>query len=107
MARRPIQLSLPTPRTWGGRRAGAGRKPTPGRRPSVPHRTRASHAATHPVHVTLRAVDAIRCLRSARLYPTVHRALAESSRAEFRIVEFSVQQDHIHLIAEAGHREAL
>jgi len=107
MAHRPVQLSLPTPRTWGGRRRGAGRKRTPGRRPGVPHRSRPAHVATHPVHVTLRAVEAIHCLRSGRVFPAVRRALAPSSRAEFRILEFSVQDDHVHLIAEAEHGRAL
>jgi hypothetical protein len=37
----------------------------------------------------------------------VRRALAAASRAEFRIVEYSVQADHIHLIAEATHGRAL
>jgi putative transposase len=32
----------------------------------------------------------------------VRRALATSSRADFRIIEFSVQNDHVHLIAEAA-----
>jgi len=97
MARRAVQLSLPAPRTWGGRRPGAGRKPVPGRRPGVPHRARPHHVAAHPVHVTLRAVDAVRSLRSGRLFPAVRRALAASSHAEFRILEFSIQDDHVHL----------
>jgi len=107
MARRPVQLSLPTPRTWGGRRRGAGRKPTPGRRPGVPHAARPAHLAPHPVHVTLRAVATIRCLRSDRVFPAVRRALAVSSHADFRILEFSVQDDHVHVIVEADHRQAL
>ena len=107
MARRPVQLTLPAPRTWGGRRPGAGRKRTPGHRPGVPHRARPEHVAAHPVHVTLRAVTAIRCLRCDRVFPAVRRALAVSSRAGFRIVEFSVQHDHLHLIAEAEHARAL
>jgi hypothetical protein len=41
------------------------------------------------------------------VFPVVRRALASSSRADFRILEFSVQQDHIHLIAEAEHGRAL
>ena len=101
MARAPRQLLLPTPPTWGGRRAGAGRKRAPDRRPGVPHRVRPKHVAAHPVHVTLRAVDALRCLRAGRVFSNVRRALAASSRAEFRIIEFSVQNDHVHLIAEA------
>src|SRR5205809_4688843 len=101
MARPPIQLLLPAPRTRGGRRSGVGRKVTPGRRPSVPHRRRPVHVAAQPVHVTLRAVEAIRCLRAARVFPHVRRALAVSSREDFRIVQFTVQNDHVHLIAEA------
>lgn len=107
MARRPTQLSFPTPRTWGGRRRGAGRKPTPGRRPGVPHRSRPLHTAAYPVHVTLRAVAALRCLRAPRVFPAIRRALRGSSRAEFRIIEFSVQTDHIHLLAEATHARTL
>ena len=107
MARPPIQLLLPAPRTRGGRRSGAGRKVTPGRRPGVPHRRRPVHVAAQPVHVTLRAVEAIRCLRAARVFPHVRRALAVSSREDFRIIQFTVQNDHIHLIAEADTGRAL
>src|SRR5438132_5566786 len=100
MARRPVQLLLPAPRTWGGRRSGAGRKVTPGRRPGVPHLRRPPHVAARPVHVTLRAVEAICCLRAAHVFPLVRRALAVSSREDFRI-------DHVHLIAEADTGRAL
>lgn len=106
MPRRPMQLSLPTPPTWGGRRAGAGRKPAPGRRPGVPHRRRPEHTPAHPVHVTLRAVDALRCLRSDRVFPAVRRALTASSRTRFRVLQFTVQTDHVHLIVEADDRKA-
>jgi putative transposase len=37
----------------------------------------------------------------------VRRALSAAARAEFRIVEYSVQDDHVHLIAEADDRRAL
>jgi REP-associated tyrosine transposase len=59
------------------------------------------------VHVTLRAVEAIRCLRSDRVFPAVRRALAASSRATFRVLQFSVQNDHVHLIVEADQGKAL
>jgi len=107
MARRPVQLLLPAPHTRGGRRAGAGRKLAPGRRPSVPHRPRPLHVAAQPVHVTLRAVEAIHCLRAPGVFPHVRRALAVSSRADFRIIQFTVQNDHVHLIAEADASRAL
>ena len=107
MRRRVLQLSLPEPRTWGGRRPGAGRKPTPGRRSGVPHRARSPHAATNPVHVTLRAGGAVRCLRSGRVFPAVRSALTLASRGGFRIIHFSVQDDHVHLIVEAEERSVL
>ena len=101
------QLSLPAPRTWGGRRTGAGRKPTPGRRPGVPHRRRPPHTAAHPLHVTLRTGPAVRCLRSERVFPTVRRAFAAASHGGFRVLQFSVQDDHVHLIVEADDTRAL
>ena len=104
---RALQLRLPSPRTWGGRRPGAGRKLAPGRRPSVPHRARPMHVAAHPVHVTLRSGPAVRCLRAARVFPAVRRALAAASHGGFRIVHFTVQDDHLHLIVEADDSRAL
>ena len=101
MARRAVQLSLPVPTTWGGQRPGAGRKPTPGRRPGVPHRARPRHSAAHPVHVTLRATAGIRCLRAGQVFPPLRRALIAASHSRFRIIHYSVQVDHIHLIIEA------
>src|SRR6184192_829164 len=107
MARALQQLSFPAPRTWGGRRAGAGRKTAPGRRPGVAHCARPPHSAAHPVHVTLRTGHTVRCLRAGRVFPAVLRALAAASHEGFRILHFSVQDDHLHLIVEADDRRAL
>jgi len=104
MARLP-QLGLPEPRTWGGSRPGAGRKLTAGRRRSVPHRPRPSHTASLPVHVTLRA--RIRGLRAPLVFQAVRVAVSLASRAGFRVVEFSVQADHVHLIVEADDQFSL
>jgi hypothetical protein len=44
-------------------------------------------------------------LRSQFVFPTVRLAILRANRRDgerFRIVEFSVQQDHVHLIVEAG-----
>ena len=107
MAQGCMQLPLALAPTWGGHRPGAGRKPTPGRRPGVPHRTRPPHLATHPVHATLRTTSAVRCLRSGRAFPAVLRAVTAASRDGFRIIHFSVQDDHVHLLVEADSRERL
>jgi putative transposase len=60
------------------------------------------------VHVTLRA--AFGSLRSQLLYPTVRIAISKATRKapdRFRIVHFSVQSNHVHLIVEAAERRAL
>jgi len=98
---RSLQLSLPERPTWGGRRRGAGRKLTPGHRPGVPHRRRALPIPTRPTHVTLRARPGLRSLRAPNVFHSVRAALVLASRANFRIVQFSVQDDHVHLIVEA------
>lgn len=105
--RRATQLELPLGATWGGRRKGAGRKPAPGLR-RMEHRTRPVHRAAHPVHVTLRSV--LRSLRHPFVFPTVRaaiRSLRELREESFRIVEFSVQGNHVHLLIEAADATAL
>src|SRR5438876_8417517 len=105
MPRRLRQCPLPF-RTWGGRRPGAGRKPA-GPTAGVPHGPRAIHPGRHPVHVTLWIVAGLPSLRSATLFPALRGSLAAASAASFRIVHYSVQLNHIHLLVEAEGTRAL
>jgi putative transposase len=60
------------------------------------------------VHVTLRSK--LRSLRSPFVFPTVRLTIASlraSHADEFRVVEFSVQANHLHLLVEASDRRAL
>ena len=101
-----MQLELSFPARWGGARRGAGRKRA--ERGNVPHRARPRHRAGEPVHVTLRT--RLAPLRSQHVFPTVRLALARAARrdpARFRLVHFSVQHDHLHLIVEASDARAL
>jgi len=94
-------------RTWGGARAGAGRKPK-GARAGVSHLRRPAHAQRHPLHVTLRIRRGLPALREHQLFMQVRRALvAARERFGFRLIHFSVQRDHLHLLAEAANRRAL
>jgi REP element-mobilizing transposase RayT len=104
--RRAQQLSLPAPRTWGGRRANAGRRRAT-RRPTPAHSTRPFHHARHPVHVTLRAHHGLPSLRSLTVFAEIQRAIAAAGKAFFRVVDFSVQIDHVHLLVEADGTLAL
>jgi REP element-mobilizing transposase RayT len=92
-------------RTLGGKRRGAGRKREG--RGHVAHRSRPEHKKAHPVHVTLRAGPRLPSLRKQVVFAEVRRAMARTARAWFRIVHFSVQSDHIHLLVEADDKVAL
>lgn len=59
------------------------------------------------MHVTLRARKAAAFLRGERVFAHVRRAFAEANREVFRIVHFSVQRDHVHLLVEARDADAL
>jgi hypothetical protein len=104
--RHAVQFELPRHAGWGGKRTGAGRKPA-GPRPRVSHATRPDHQARHPVHVTLRALPDLGSLRDCPAYPALEDAIAAAAKADFRVCEFSVQFDHLHLIVEAHDRDAL
>ena len=94
-------------RTWGGARAGAGRRPK-GARSGVSHRRRPAHSRHRPLHVTLRVRQGLPALREHEVFLDVRRALAAGrERFGFRLVHFSVQRDHLHLLAEAADRLAL
>jgi putative transposase len=100
----------PRGKGWGGRRAGAGRKPSrPGKR--IVHRTRPEHRRYEPVHVTVRVVRGLPSLREleiARAIGDTLRELAKSERAKvFRVCQFSIQDDHVHMLVEADDKTAL
>ncbi len=91
---------------WGGRREGAGRKPAPHRR--VPHEQRPALAARHPCHVTLRVAAGVPSLRSRRFVREVERSFREAcERGRFRMLHYSVQTNHLHLLVEASDARAL
>jgi REP element-mobilizing transposase RayT len=94
------QQKLPFERTWGGKREGAGRKAS-GRRTGVAHRIRPEHKARFPLHVTLRAGGRAPSLRQQVIFSGVRRALGRASRSWFRVIHFSVQSNHVHLLVEA------
>lgn len=99
-------MAFAFPNGWGGARRGAGRKRA--QRSNVPHRARPRHRATEPVHVTLRA--RLAALRSQHVFPTVRLALLRAARRDpeaFRLLQFSVQQNHVHLLVEARDKRAL
>jgi REP element-mobilizing transposase RayT len=107
MRKRTRQLSLGFPCGHGGKRKNAGRKPN-GQRPGVSHLTRARLRGKGPIFVTTRLFRAVGNLRSSRRHRVVRACLRRAAeRFGMRVVHYSLQRDHLHLLVEAVDREAL
>jgi REP element-mobilizing transposase RayT len=101
-----LALDLDRPSGWGGRRPGAGRKPAPDAR--ILHRSREGFGPRQVCHLTLKTRPEVPSLRSVRLVHELERSLAMlRKRRDFRLVHYSLQGDHAHLIVEAKNPEAL
>ncbi len=101
------QQAIAFPARHGGPREGAGRKRKPGRR-RVEHATRPIVKQDWPVHVTVRLKRDVPRLRNFTLAKVLRRAFVTGCNKEgFRICQFSIQGNHIHLICEATERERL
>ena len=87
-------------RIRGGKRKGAGRKPA-GDRAGVSHQRREGFPARHPVHVTMRLRFGVGFLRCYSRKRAIEDALREAKeRFGMRIVHYSIQGTHLHLIVE-------
>ena len=99
------QLPL-RPRTWGGAREGAGRKKSD--RAGVPHRPRAQVKKKTVVHVTVRLVREVGTLRRFKLTQAMRAAFLRTKKKDgFRLCQFSIQRDHLHLACEADSNRGL
>jgi len=106
-AQRPMFLKLDKPLVnWSfPHRRGAAAAPGPaasrlaGRR-SIPHRRRVAHDGRCPAHVTIRACRDLPSLRRGDVFSAMSTALARASRQGFRLLQFSIQVDHMHLLVE-------
>jgi REP element-mobilizing transposase RayT len=95
-------------RTHGGSRRGAGRKPAHPGRPRVSHAAREVTKARFPVHVTKRVRSDVTPLRNFELCAVLRKAFVHGCRKDnFRICQFSIQGNHVHLICEARDNVAL
>ena len=99
-----MQSKLAFPDTHGGRRVGAGRKPKrEAERVGVPHRQRSDVRSYYPMLVTIRCAPLLPSLRAqVEIASLVMKAIEDSAvRGGFRILEYTVQSNHLHLIIEA------
>ena len=93
-------------RTHGGAREGAGRPRS--KDAGVPHVARPKLSGREPVLVTLKVREGLASLRVRRVLRAVLGGLvAAKERFGVRLVQYSVQSDHVHLVAEAQSKHAL
>jgi REP element-mobilizing transposase RayT len=72
------------------------------------HRPRPALASRFPVHVTLKVRPDAPYLRRRVCFRTIRAAFgAGKAKPGFRLVHFTVQSNHLHLICEAADKEAL
>ncbi len=102
----PNPGELPFSCGWGGWRPGSGRKPDP--RSGVRHAARPELSRHEPLHLTWRIAGDLPNLRRPELMAVLREAFdAGKQRFGFQLVEFSVQANHLHLIAEVEDKRAL
>jgi hypothetical protein len=83
---------------------GRPKKPNAG----APHLARPSFERWTAVHVVLRVVPGVRSLRGCKTFRSIHAALSSGNlREDFRLVEYSVQTTHFHLLVEARTTQSL
>lgn len=91
-------------KSWGGKRRGAGR---PNRTKTVSHGARESITWRTPLHVTLKLCSGLPTLRHKPLLRELKRSSIQALKFQFRVVHFSMQSNHLHLIIEAKSNSAL
>ena len=79
-----------------------GPKPRAERIGFVAHGRRDPHEADHPLHVTMRCVARAPSLRAELVLKAVARVLARGIARGIAVVHYSIQENHLHLIVEAG-----
>ncbi|MES2526254.1 MAG: hypothetical protein V4598_04180 [Bdellovibrionota bacterium] len=86
----------------GGRRSGSGRKRI--HSPGVAHRVRETLNRRTPLHINFRYRTHIRNKTTFRL---LKRAILNGRKKSLRIIHFSFQKNHVHLIIEADSNAVL
>jgi REP element-mobilizing transposase RayT len=93
---------------WGGWRPDAGRKSSRRRNKRVLHRERPRVSRRTPTHVTLKVRPELVSLRTKKRVQVIRRAaVAARVREGFRIIDWSIQTNHIHAVIEADDAEHL
>src|SRR5687768_9311667 len=89
---------------WGGKRLGAGRPNLSGQ---VNHMKRPSMNLKAPIHITLRLKERLPSIRNKSLLREFRESVKRARKQGFYILHFSIQRNHVHLLAETKDNQAL
>ena len=103
MARGP-QMSFHF-RQHGGLRKGAGRKRHLKSDPK--HSVREKIDARTPAHITIKMIDQVPNLRTAKFMRALAKAVRRTQEFGLKIQHFAIESNHIHLVAEAADNDAI
>jgi REP element-mobilizing transposase RayT len=92
------------PNGWGGWRKGSGPRK---RKSGVAHVTRPKVTKHAVMHLTWKLGKGLPSLRNGSAARAIFDALRKAKLAGLRVIHFSIQNDHIHMIVEAPNRELL
>ena len=95
MSKKQISMKL-NGGSWGGRRSSAGRKRIHSK--GVSHRRRESISARTPMHINFKYRTLI---KNKYCLSLLKRAILNARRHGLRVIHFSLQSNHVHLIIEA------
>ncbi|MFT7670837.1 MAG: putative transposase, partial [Planctomycetota bacterium] len=90
------------PNGWGGWRKGSGPRK---RKSGVAHVTRPRVKNSDVMHLTWKLRQELPSLRNSLAARAIFDALRKAKLAGLRVIHFSIQNDHIHMIVEAPNRE--
>ncbi len=103
-----MKAQLRFPGVLKKKRKHAGGRPPKGERAGVSHLRREELTRHHAVHVTLRTLNGVPQMRRQRAVALIENAFRQARiRFGMRIVHYSIQGNHLHLIVEAEDRESL
>ncbi len=98
------QLKMKGVSGWGGKRKGSGRKSQSG---MVNHMKREKIDFKKPLHMTLKLRDGLPSLRCDLMFGNLKRCLKKAKDRGLRVIHFSLESNHLHLLIECRDNKTL
>lgn len=104
MKKRAKQLEMKGLKGWGGKRRNAGRKNLS---KTVNHMKRESFNEKKPLQITMKFKAGLPDLRSKKMHLEFQRALVKAKAFGLRVIQYTLESNHIHFVVECEGNRAL